>query len=669
VQKVDEAREAASLKRAVARESLIEAGMHALVAAGKVLESEGQALERIIERSQPGTRAYEAAVKRAGRTAFQKGLRHEPRGHNMDILKRVPGLKLYIETLVSELGGRANERRDSPLVHIKSTYGALAAYASRHFNSRISRRAVNNAIAKMRRRQGKSLRLDISTRVVAREGLPTEEEQPNAYMLNKALKDITRFCIANAGRVAMEGRDDHATIDSNVQRGRITQVSAHSPLLKSAVALEFGGMLQVNKPSALLPVDETKLAGMYPVGAHKPPSRATHDFDDSTRKFSIAVHLVLTGCQNGRENRKANSANTDLSFSVANVEIGSRDGMQCVAFVRSKFRDRSTGGVHAHETRQVMDMYPELFTDADGLPTRILVINVDRGQDENMRHYGTVMASTKLFIESGLGVLLVVARAAGHSSSNVVENCQCTVTAALAGAKVCCTAHGVPKMKKKSGKDAKLVPASDDDAHMLDRNLDYACADIGRFLEGCNVYKRPLGVVIGTRPPPHLGPDEIQMHRAARSTTDVEDTAPDAEPAANTANHRAVGCGCKSGDGVACSTDRCKSCHGNRRPCNIFCACNGKCGNSYNKWHLPGEKSFAALRGMPIADILQLMTPTDLEVFGLRHVWRTTYCLQVSLFRFVCMLPHIHHTTARCYSATKKIAGTARAFATMHHQI
>ena len=243
VQKVDEAREAASLKRAVARESLIEAGTHALVAAGQVLESEGQALERIIERSQPGTRAHEAAVKRAGRTAFQKGLRHEPRGHNMDILKRVPGLKLYIETLVSELGGRANERRDSPLVHIKSTYGALAAYASRHFNTRISRRAVNNAIAKMRRRQGKSLRLDISTRVVAREGLPTEEEQPNAYMLNKALKDTTRFCIANAGRVAMEGRDDHATIDSNVQRGRITQVSAHSPLLKSAVALEFGGML------------------------------------------------------------------------------------------------------------------------------------------------------------------------------------------------------------------------------------------------------------------------------------------------------------------------------------------------------------------------------------------------------------------------------------------
>ena len=119
VQKVDEAREAASLKRAVARESLIEAGMHALVAAGKVLESEGQALERIIERSQPGTRAHEAAVKRAGRTAFQKGLRQEPRGHNMDILKRVPGLKLYIETLVSELGGRANERRDSPLVHIR----------------------------------------------------------------------------------------------------------------------------------------------------------------------------------------------------------------------------------------------------------------------------------------------------------------------------------------------------------------------------------------------------------------------------------------------------------------------------------------------------------------------------------------------------------------------
>ena len=190
----------------------------------------------------------------------------------------------------------------------------------------------------------------------------------------------------------------------------------------------------MNKPSALLPVDETKLAGMYPVGAHKPPSRATHDFDDATRKFAVAVHLVLTGCENGRENRKANLANTDLSFSVANVEIGSRDGMQGVAFVRSKFRDRSTGGMHAHETRQVMDMYPELFTDADGLPTRVLVINVDRGQDENMRHYGTVMASTKHFIESGLGVLLVVARAAGHSSSNVVENCQCTVTAALAGA-------------------------------------------------------------------------------------------------------------------------------------------------------------------------------------------------------------------------------------------
>ena len=142
-------------------------------------------------------------------------------------MARFPDLGPFVMALVTQMGGRATERRDSDQICIKSTYRVIASIVSARFGEPISARWVCKHIRKHAQRQGLPESFPISTRCIQRTLLPTESEQPNAWMLNHAMHSLLVSAYVNVAWIVCCGRDDHATISGGVVTdGRMVQVRA-----------------------------------------------------------------------------------------------------------------------------------------------------------------------------------------------------------------------------------------------------------------------------------------------------------------------------------------------------------------------------------------------------------------------------------------------------------
>lgn len=96
--------------------------------------------------------------------------------------------------------GRTSKSRDSTTIYFyaKATWPTLVRLlqdadfmADQGGTINISASGLKNL-----KRQGK---LNLSARKIAKIELPNAVEQPNAHMLNRALRDLWRWCIKNAG--------------------------------------------------------------------------------------------------------------------------------------------------------------------------------------------------------------------------------------------------------------------------------------------------------------------------------------------------------------------------------------------------------------------------------------------------------------------------------------
>ena len=225
VRKEASGREAAAAARDAQDERLRTLAAEAAESLDTAPAAKCRALERVIVRGEAGTSAHRRAVDAAGQQGREKAMGHEPRGHNPRLLDRFPGLVAFVTALVTQMGGRATERRDNDQIHIKSTYGVIAAIASSRFGVRITGRWVNKYIGKHARRRGESEYFPISTRDVKRTLLPTELEQPCAWLLNHALRSLLMCAYLNVSLIVALGRDDHATISGGVVTdGKMVQV-------------------------------------------------------------------------------------------------------------------------------------------------------------------------------------------------------------------------------------------------------------------------------------------------------------------------------------------------------------------------------------------------------------------------------------------------------------
>ena len=368
--------------------------------------------------------------------------------------------------------------------------------------------------------------------------------------------------------------------------------------------------------------------GMYPpAGASSlpaPPEKNTHDYNHPYGKIIPALHMVHTASSTAWSHRAAAAQRRALSYDVESLETGSRAGSRVAVFVRAKVLLPSNGSQHAFETQRVREMFPSEFQDGAGRPTRVWILNVDRGNDEDMTYYVTVYACVLMFLRQELALLVVAARAAGHSASNWHEQPQSHITAAIAGAFFPCNKHGEPSFTGKG------QPASEIDAEIMRKNLLHECGEIVKLICQREAYGIPIAAVLGTPVPAgHIGNAELLAHRGTRGederTVEAEEDAGCARP--SKASSKQAGCACDPGKADAC-TARCKSCAGRNLPCTLFCKCKAKCANPSAR-RLPGNKTLEELRAMTLDGIVDLCTPHDLEIFAADHAIRTMYCLQV----------------------------------------
>ena len=369
---------------------------------------------------------------------------------------------------------------------------------------------------------------------------------------------------------------------------------------------------------------------MYPPAAgpeiRGPPVKNTHDYNHPYGKVVAALHMDLTASRSAMSHRAAASQRGSLSYDVAGLETGSREGSRVVVFVRPKVLLPSNGAQHAFETQRLRELFPAEFEDAAGRPTRVWILNVDRGNDEDMTYYVTVYACVHMFLRQGLALLVVAARAAGHSASNWHEQPQSHITAALAGAFFPCNKHGEPSFT------AKGKPATEIDADVMRQNLLHECNEIAKLIGQREAYGVPITAVLGTAVTAgHIGNAELLQHRGTRGADagpplgEEEKQYGSARPGKSSAKQ--AGCSCDPAKGDAC-TARCKSCAQRNLPCTLFCKCKAKCANPSAR-RLPGKKTLEELGAMSLEAIVALCTPHDLEVFAADHAIRTMYCLQV----------------------------------------
>ena len=227
VRKEESGREAAAAARDAQAQRLCTLGTEAAALLPTAASKKRPAMEAAIRRGTAGSSAHRRAVDVAGQKARKRAMGHDPRGHNASLLKRFPDLIPFVIALVTNMGGRATERRDTDQIHIKSTYAVIAKLASSRFGVKISPRWVCKHSGKHARRKGLQEYFRISTRVVMRTLLPTELEQPCAWMLNHAMRCLLMCAYVNVAVIVALGRDDHATISGGVVTdGKMVQVRA-----------------------------------------------------------------------------------------------------------------------------------------------------------------------------------------------------------------------------------------------------------------------------------------------------------------------------------------------------------------------------------------------------------------------------------------------------------
>ena len=263
-----------------------------------------------------------------------------------------------------------------------------------------------------------------------------------------------------------------------------------------------------------------------PAALPGPPVKNTHDYNHPYGKVVAALHMLLTASTSARSHRAAASQRRSLSYDVESLETGSRAGSRVAVFVRPKVLLPSNGSQHALETQRIRELFPAEFEDAEGRPTRVWVLNVDRGTDEDMTYYVTVYACILLFLGQELALLVVVARAAGHSATNWHEQPQAHITSAIAGAFFPCNTHGEPSFT------AKGRPASEIDADIMRKNLLHECEQIVKLICKRDAYGSPITAVLGTAVPAgHIGNAELLQHRGTRGEDAGVGTGADEEDA------------------------------------------------------------------------------------------------------------------------------------------
>lgn len=96
--------------------------------------------------------------------------------------------------------GRTSKGRDTTTIYFtaKATWPTLAQLLQSEAVMADHGGTIDISVSGLKnlKRQGK---LNISARKIAKIELPTAVEQPNAHMLNRALRDMWRWCIKNAG--------------------------------------------------------------------------------------------------------------------------------------------------------------------------------------------------------------------------------------------------------------------------------------------------------------------------------------------------------------------------------------------------------------------------------------------------------------------------------------
>lgn len=120
------------------------------------------------------------------------------RGHRPSVLSRYPNLKQDVEAVAQQMGGRSSRRRDSvTIVLSKCSYEALSSYLSDPV--RMGSKGPIDVSASTLKKLAREGQLDLKGGKVAKIELPTESEQPNAWMLNKVAKELILFIVQNAG--------------------------------------------------------------------------------------------------------------------------------------------------------------------------------------------------------------------------------------------------------------------------------------------------------------------------------------------------------------------------------------------------------------------------------------------------------------------------------------
>ena len=99
-----------------------------------------RALEAAIKGGDADSSAHRRALRDAVQKARKKAMGHSPRGHQERLMARFPDLGPFVIALVTQMGGRATERRDSDQICIKSTYRVIASIVSARFGVCISAR-------------------------------------------------------------------------------------------------------------------------------------------------------------------------------------------------------------------------------------------------------------------------------------------------------------------------------------------------------------------------------------------------------------------------------------------------------------------------------------------------------------------------------------------------
>ena len=397
-----------------------------------------------------------------------------------------------------------------------------------------------------------------------------------------------------------------------------------------------GRVLQVIEAEKLAATpDAVKNTKLYPAG---PPAKSTHDagHDAPWKRIVVAVHLIITAAISAVAYMASSLARGHLLYDIRGVEIGGRQGMQVAAYVRPQVLLPSCGAQHAQETLALADAFPQHFQDDRGTRKRVLFLNVDRGPDENMCYFESLYSNVLMFLRMELGLLVVASRAAGHSSANAHEHAQSFIRKATEAAMYSCEQFGIPKFRKQ--KTGAPEPATPADRRLMTKNLHFECLEIANSLNEREAYGNPIAAVVGTHHNPHLGSDQLSLHRARRNgaAADAAESGENTRNRTGSSKSKVPGCSCQahgSRVGGACSTTACKSCMKQARPCTLFCDCTGLCGNPHNALVLPGRKSLPELNAMALEEIVAMLDATDLELFSVRHCIRTKYCLQVSSLR------------------------------------